>query len=115
MAAAKRNLKIEQGATFRKPLIWKADGIAVDLTGWTARMQIRPTIESDVIIAELTTENDGIAIDGPAGKISLYIGAAQTAAMNFETAVYDLELVDSQGDVFRLLYGSVSLSPEVTR
>lgn len=43
MAAEKLKLLIEQGATFRKTLTWKAGTppVPVNLTGCTARMQMR--------------------------------------------------------------------------
>lgn len=36
----------------------------LDLTGCTARMQIRNKVSSPDILCELTTENGGIVIDG---------------------------------------------------
>lgn len=116
MAAAKYKLKLEQGATLRKPFTWKADGVAVDLTGWTGRMQIRPEIDADEILASLTTENGGILIEAPeSGTFTLYMDDATTAALDFDQAVYDIELIAPNGDVFRFLSGVVTLSLEVTR
>lgn len=115
MAAAKYKLKIEQGATLRQPFIWLAGGAPVNLTGWTGRMQIRQDVTSSIALATLSTANGGIVIDGPSGKFSMYMTAAQTAALSFDTAVYDLELVAVNGDVIRIIQGDVVLSPEVTR
>ena len=40
MTAAKYDIQIEQGATFRRVLRWEqSDGTPVDLTGATAKMQ----------------------------------------------------------------------------
>lgn len=85
------------------------------MTGWTARMQIRPEVGSEIVIAELTTENGGITIDPPEGKINLYLSDVETSAFSFEDAVYDIELVDQSGDVRRDIEGKIKLSPEVTR
>ncbi|MCC6475110.1 MAG: hypothetical protein IT514_15355, partial [Burkholderiales bacterium] len=89
----------------------------VDLTGSTARMQIRPYVESpdaDILLS-LTTANGGISLGGANGTISLLASAAATAALDFDTAVYDLEVIDGSGLVTRLLSGMVTLSKEVTR
>lgn len=117
MAAAKLKLAIEQGATFRKTLTWKAGkpAVAVDLTGCTARMHIRAEITSPTPLVTLTTENDGITLGGVAGTIVLLITATATAAFAWEAGVYDLEVVFANGDVRRLLYGPVVVSLEVTR
>lgn len=113
----KVNLAIEQGATFRKPVWWKAGNplAPVDLTGWTARAQFRAEIDSTVVLLELTTENGGITITPLEGKVEFYLSAIETADIDWETAVYDLELVQSPEEVKRLCSGSITVSKEVTR
>ncbi len=117
MAAEKLKLLIEQGATFRKTLTWKAGTppVPVNLTGCTARMQMRTEIAAATPLVTLTTENGGIVLGGTAGTIELFIAAVDTAAFTWTTAVYDLEIILANGDVRRLLYGPVTVSPEVTR
>jgi hypothetical protein len=117
MAAAKLPLKIDQGATFIKDVTWKAGkpAVAVDLTGAKARMQIREKIDAPAVLLELTTENGGIALGGAAGTVALRIEAVATAAITWRTGVYDLEIEFADGTVRRLLFGGVSVSPEVTR
>lgn len=116
MAAAKYKLKLEQGVTLRKPFTWRAAGVLVDLTGYKARMQIRPEVGSSAVLAGLTTENGGILIDDPAsGTFVLYLDDVAMAALEFDEAVYDVELIAPNGDVIRVMQGVVTLSPEVTR
>ena len=114
--AAKFRIKIEQGATYRPdPFILrdKSTQAVLDLTGCTARMQIRNKVSSPDILCELTTGNGGIVING--GSIALFISADDTAEFNFKLGVYDLELIYPNADVVRLLEGQVSVSYEVTR
>ena len=112
-----KNLTIYQGATFRQSWDLTQNNSPLDLAGWTARMQIRQKIASDTVIHELTTENGGINIDVQPDytRLSLYIAPADTAAIMIKSAVYDLELVDTAGDVFRFFKGTVTIDPEVTR
>ncbi|WP_049325957.1 hypothetical protein [Stutzerimonas stutzeri] len=84
----------------------------VDLTGATARMQIRAGVGGAVLL-ELTTENDGLAITGP-GTLTRTLSAAQTAALAWTEAVYDLEVEYADGTVQRYLQGAVTVSREVT-
>jgi hypothetical protein len=86
----------------------------VDLAGYTARMQIRPTLASTTIIQELTTANGGVVIDNVLKTITLLISASQTTVLNFSTAVYSLELVAGT-EVVPFCGGNVTLVPEVTR
>lgn len=86
----------------------------VSLTGLTARMQIRQTKDSNVVIAEMTTENGGILIDLNNNTISIEISAEKTSSMNFINAVYSVELVNGSF-VIPFIAGSVNLVKEVTR
>jgi len=87
----------------------------VNLTGYTARLQIRETVEATDTLLSLTTENGGITLGGTAGTITLLASATATAALDFVNAVYDLEVISGSGVVTRLLHGTVTLSKEVTR
>ena len=117
MAAAQADLVIEQGATFSQSFQWTdSSGAAVDLTGYTGRMQIRQNVSASTTIADLTTANGGIVINGATGTVTAKIAATDTSAMTFSQAVYDLELIAPDGiTVTRLVQGGVTLSKEVTR
>jgi hypothetical protein len=87
----------------------------VDLTNYTARMQIRPDINSSTILVTLTEANGGIVLGGTKGTVQIVIADTVTAAFTFTTAVYDLDLTDSNGVVTRLLQGVITLDSAVTR
>jgi hypothetical protein len=115
MAAAKLDLTIEQGATFRRSFMLQDAGLPRDLSTHKGRMQIRAPLGSDVVAADLTTENGGMVL-GADGSIAVYIGATTTASMSFDKASYDLEIEGSTADdVERLLKGTVTLDKQVTR
>ena len=87
----------------------------IDLTGFTARMQVRPKLDSNIIILSLSTENGGITVDNITKMITLSIPAEITAQLSFTTAVYSLEMVSNGGQVTPFIGGTVSLVKEVTR
>jgi hypothetical protein len=119
MAAFKVNLKIDQGATFSKLVTWKTGpallAVPVDITGCTARMHARGKIADAATLLDLTTANGGIVLGGAAGTVEIKLTDEQTAAITWAAAVYDLEIEFADGTVRRLLQGSISVSPEVTR
>lgn len=116
MSAGIYDIYIEQGATYNQPLVWKdSSGTAVNVTGYTARMQIRKTVDATTIILTLTTENGRITVGGANGLITLLVSAADTAALTTFCGVYDLEVISPTGVVTRLLEGQVEVSKEVTR
>lgn len=86
----------------------------VDLTGVTARMQIRLKTDSTEVLHTLTTENAGIILDNTLKTITLEIDETVTAAFSFKSAVYDLEILKNS-DVIPFLTGTILLTKEVTR
>jgi hypothetical protein len=112
--AGEYNFTIEQGATFNLLMTWKIDNVAVNLTGYTARLQARIDVDETETILSLTT-GAGITLGGAAGTISLDQTATQTALLPKGEYVYDLELQSSGGIVTRLLQGELNISAEVTR
>lgn len=123
MSAGALDITIEQGATFNHTLTWHEydednppnyEGDVIDLTGYTARMHIRKTKNTDDFLIELTTENGRIALGDALGTIVLTIAATDTEQLSFTTGVFDLELVNGT-TVVRLVEGAATLSKEATK
>jgi len=113
MLAGTYNIICEQGATFQRNIsVVNADNTEPDYTSSTARMQVRPTVTSETIIIELTTENSRITLLD--NTITLDITADDTEALPTGAYKYDLE-IQTGADVIRLVQGSFTVSPEVTR
>ncbi|WP_344917336.1 hypothetical protein [Streptosporangium oxazolinicum] len=85
----------------------------VDLTGATARMEIRAKA-GGALIHRLDTTNGGITLGGTSGTILLSIAPEVSSTWTILKAVYDLEVVEASGAITRLIQGPVSVSPEVT-
>jgi len=116
MSAGIHHISIEQGATFTQEMTWKISDVVVNLTGYTARLKARSTVESrNVPSVELTSAAGGdIALGGAAGTITISLTATETAALNPGKYTYDLELQSSGGVVTRLLKGNLTVVAEVT-
>jgi hypothetical protein len=107
-----------QGATFDYNLVWNTtEGTAttpVDLTNWSARMQVRTSYDANEPVLSLTA-GTGITLGGTAGSILIEATATQTAAISAGQYVYDLEMVSPASAVTRLVEGTLICDPEVTR
>lgn len=131
MTAATKNLVIEQGATYDTLAFqWcgsdGAGGVGnpYDLTGYTARMQVRTDYDS-LVLLEATTENGRIVlgkhpdtgtVDMTTGWIWVIISATDTDALDPSVkGKYDLEVESPEGVVRRLLRGSVKVESNITR
>lgn len=92
------------------------EALPVDLTGYTAKMQIRATPDDQNVVATLSTENSCIVIDGPNGIIELLLPRATTDDFTPGfSGVYDLMLIDPTGLIEKFIYGSVTVPPSVTK
>jgi hypothetical protein len=128
MSAGRYSFTIEQGATLDFELAYKdSDNNPVDLTGYQGRMQLRPSAGSDIkyitLSSSLAADGTGLNFSGSdglnpptSGTIGIFISAESSSLLNFNEAVYDLELATGSEFpiVTRLLEGQVRLSLNVT-
>jgi hypothetical protein len=109
------NLTFPQGSTWTLGMTWQdGDGEPLSLVDYLARMQMRTGYEAPTPTLSLTN-GTGITLGGTAGTIDLLVGATTTAGIPAATYVYDLELEAPTGQVTRLVQGSLTVTPEVTR
>lgn len=121
MKAALYSTTINQGALFTRTFTYKtgattATATPVNLTGYNARMKIKAA-DGTVILSLTTTptaNGDVITLGGVAGTVTVTIKTATTTAFTFGTARYDLELVQPDSEVVRLVEGDFTLDGEVT-
>jgi hypothetical protein len=114
--AVNYNIVLERGAKFEFTVRARnQDGTAMDLTGYSGKLQIRPTSSSDDVYLEATSANGRIAIDGATGTVAVTVGADITGPMTWQSGVYDLIVSDSASNVRRIAKGFAYLSPEVSR
>lgn len=110
------DITIEQGATFEISVEWKdSTGAAVNLTGYSAAMQIRRTYGAPVLVSLTNAGGGGITIDAALGRLTIVIPRATTQGLPAPVqGVYDLELTTGT-TTYRLLEGAVLVTPEATR
>jgi hypothetical protein len=114
MIPGKYNIVCPQGSTYNQQFTYSINEVPVDLTTYTARMQVREKHTSTSKILDLTTENDGIVLGGESGTITVNVSASDTAALVAKDYVYDLELISSS-TVTRLFEGKFLVTAEVTK
>jgi hypothetical protein len=116
MGAGVYDLEIEQGENFDKVLTWTdAAGALVNLTGYTARMQVRRSEDATATLLECTTENSRISLGGVAGTITFDVSPTDMAALPIGIFRYDLELISGAGRVKKLMKGNFTVAREITR
>lgn len=106
---ARVDLTIYKGQAWKKDAWFKEDGEIMDLTGVTARAQIRPKENSVDLIAEITCE-----IDPAEGHLSMTLPASLTAAIAPGLYYWDLKLTDVDELPDYPIYGRVRIIGRVT-
>jgi len=109
------NLTVYKGGTFSYTITWTdQSNTPINLTGYTAKMMVRQSLDSAAAILTLTTENGGITLGGSAGTIALSIDKTTTAALPALIGLYDLEIISPGGGVDFLTQGYVNIRQMVT-
>ena len=109
------NVVIDQGADWFLNVTYdNPDGTPVNLTGYTAALQLRSLPTDPVSVLSLST-GSGITITGATGLVAIRATATQTRAIDEGIYYYDLEITSGSGVVTRLIQGQADVSPEVTR
>ena len=111
MAAGTYNFILEQGATFNRILTLKENNSAMNLTNYTVASKMRSTHDSSPVAGTFTCTIS----DATAGEITMQMTNSTTAAIEEGMYVYDMEITNSAGTVTRILEGTITVNPEVTR
>jgi hypothetical protein len=112
MSAGTYNLIIDQGTTFNLDITIKEDDVVKDLTGYSARAQMRATKTASSVAASFTC-----TIPTPSnGTVKMALSPSTSSAMTAGQFFYDLEIyTSSDAIVKRIVEGTVTLTQEVTR
>jgi hypothetical protein len=111
-------LNVDQGSDFEQSWVWgtRPENSSIfspnNLTGWTAQCQIRstPTPTGNLLVPSVS-----VAIDGPAGKITLSIPGATSWPWKWSFGFYDVVLI-APTTLKRTQFadGQITLHPGVT-
>ena len=114
--AEQKNWEVDHGSTFTFQVQYTEDDeiTPIDLTGASAKMQVRDTKGGSKLAFTLTSPLGGITIDGPTGTLNVSITPTQTNKLFYPKSAYDIMMIDSNGNKIKLLEGFMTLSRSVT-
>lgn len=111
------NFEVNQGTDFSLLItLRRLDSTLVDLTGYSFRGQakksyadLKPAFSFSFTLLDQLVE---------LGKVSLDLHPDDTSSILIrapEAYIYDIEMIDATGRVTRILEGTITLRPEVTK
>jgi hypothetical protein len=113
--AGQKNFEVDQNATFSFIVEYKDNnGLPIDLTGSTAKMQVRDTKGGSKLAFSLTSPAGGITITPLLGKLTIKMTPTQTNKLFYPKSSYDIMVTDSNANKIKLLEGFITLSRSVT-
>jgi len=126
MSAATYNLFIDQGSDFAIDLVIKENGSGMDLTNYQGRGQLRSSHTSSTIagyfkVTKTDQVNGIIKVEIPNGSwldtsVSPPVQRSGSTDISAGQYVYDLEIFTTADAVVkRLMQGTATINPEVTR
>jgi hypothetical protein len=110
------NFTLDQGSNHSFEIEYKnSDNTIFDLTGYSAKLHVRESYNSAILI-ELLSPTD-ILITPLEGKLEINFSPSKTINLNRElkNLIYDLEIFLGVDNVTRIIQGKILFSPEVTR
>ena len=123
MSAATYNLFIDQGSDFAIDLVIKENGTGMDLTNYQGRGQLRSSHETATVagyfkVTRPDPSNGILKVEIPNGNWTDSGGTTRQGSKDIPAGqyVYDLEIfTNADGVVKRIMQGTATINPEVTR
>jgi hypothetical protein len=107
--AVKIDLTAEAGTDLEVPITIQD----LNVTGYTAKLQVRKYKDADEVLFEMSTENG--KIETTSGTVKLIFAQADFVGATWDAGVYDLEITSSASKCTRIMEGNFYIDPEVTR
>jgi hypothetical protein len=114
--AVTKNFEVDQNTTFKFQIQYTEDDevTPINLTGASAKMQVRDTKGGTKLAFTLTSPSGGIVINGPQGTLSVTVTPTQTNKLFYPKSSYDIMVIDSNGNKIKMVEGFMTLSRSVT-
>lgn len=120
------DIRFDKGSTLAVSIFCYDElGGSVDFSGCSAALQARLSASSASVLTgfDLTTSNGGLSLTSAndpttrmiTGCVNLSVPKTVTEAITWTSAVYDLEVTDTLGRVFKVCRGTFTPENEVTR
>ncbi len=114
--AIQKNWEVDQNTTFKFEIQYTQDDetTPIDLSGASAKMQVRDIKGGAAVAFTLTSPSGGITIDGSTVTLLITMTPTQTNKIFYPKYSYDILIIDSNGNKTKLLEGFMTLKRSVT-
>ena len=110
MSAGKYNITMDQGSDFTLQLTVKESGVAKNLSGYSARGQMRTSASAENASASFVCT----ITNATGGTLTIALSATTTSGLSAGQYVYDVEIFTGS-TVQKLIQGNVRVNAEITK
>jgi hypothetical protein len=109
------DIEVDQGVSKTILFQWfdGSTNLPVDMTGFSALMQIRKAYGDPVVLLELSTTNNKLDLSGGTGTVVIVLAPSDTATMQDYSCVYELVLTRPDNTKLSFLKGKFTLLQNV--
>ena len=105
---ATKNLTLNKGSSYKIIFLVSKNGDSVDLSSYSLRGDIRPSVNSDIILLSMSSSNFLLKIDTNNSSIIMNIPESFTRRVSQNLAVYNIELLNSNSETSKIVTGIIT-------
>jgi len=105
---ATKNLTLNKGSSYKIIFLVSKNGDSVDLSSYSLRGDIRPSVNSDIILLSMSSSNFLLKIDTNNSSIIMNIPESFTRRVSQNVAVYNIELLNSNSETSKIVTGIIT-------
>ena len=110
---ADHDIQLVRGATVSFALVWGGQNDPLDVTGFTANLQVRAAATDASPAFEFKNANSRVTIGTTDGLITFSMTATDSAALTLGDYVYALEIIDATSKNIPVMSGKFKVVPGV--
>ncbi len=107
------DVELVRGASVSFGLVWGGQASPINVTGFTANLQVKANASDATPAFEFKNANNRVTIGSTDGLITFSMTAADSAGLTLGNYVYALEVVDATGKNILVMSGKLKVVPGV--
>lgn len=107
------DVELVRGATVSFGLVWGGQSSPINVTGFTANLQVKAKATDASAACEFKNANSRVTVGSSDGLITFSMTAADSAALTLGDYVYALEIIDASSKNIAVMSGKFKVIPGV--
>jgi hypothetical protein len=111
-ASTTQNLTINQGSSYKIRYLLTKNSQNVNLLGYSARGEIKPSITSPTVLLDMNSGNLLLNTDIDNSELVMILPESFTRQLTSSLVVYYIELISPLAEVSKIVSGAITVVPQ---